>query len=51
MIAGARGLGDGNLAVRVKEFVAAGRADENRRIISARKANVREQRTYYRRDA
>ena len=32
MIAGAHGLGDSNLAVGVKGFVAAGRAHENRRI-------------------
>ena len=32
MIAGAHGLGDSNLAVGVKGFVAAGRAYENRRI-------------------
>jgi hypothetical protein len=33
MVAGARGLGNSNLAFRVKEFVAASRAHENRRII------------------
>jgi hypothetical protein len=34
MIAGTRGPGDGELAVGMKELVAAGRAYENRRVIS-----------------